>query len=307
MNPAGSGNGPVGARPPPFAESVGGDHVTLAASSCAEDELEIALFTTDAALARAAKSARIDSLVVDWEHADKRNRQAGHPTQIGCDTPEDARRLCAVAQLPVTVRIDNVPGRIDSQVELALDCGARRIMLPMAASVAEVERFLRTVDGRALTLVQIETQPLVDQCADLASLPWDCAYIGLNDLMISRGADWLWWPLLDGTVEHIFRTLEGRAVGFGGVTVLSGGSPIPFVHLLGEMARLGCRLSFLRQSFHREIPGRELAAEIAAVRACWRALRQRAAAAAERDRLRLVQLLSGLTPDAAAPPAGRDA
>ncbi len=281
--------------------------MTAEPPSSPADELQLSLFTTDAQLAGAAEAAGIDGLVVDWERADKRDRQSGHPTQIGCDTPDDARRLAAAARIPVTVRIDNVPGQLGAQVDLALDCGARRIMLPMAASVAEVERFLRTVDGRALTLVQIETQPLVDQCAGLASLPWDCAYIGLNDLMISRGADWLWWPLLDGTVEHIYRTLEGRAVGFGGVTVLGGGSPIPFVHLLGEMARLGCRLSFLRQSFHREITGRDLAAEIAAVRACWRALRQRSATAAERDRLRFVHMLSRLAPGAAAPPAGRTA
>jgi hypothetical protein len=172
---------------------------------------------------------------------------------------------------------------MQEQVAVALEHGARAIMYPMATSCAEVEHFVKAVAGRARTVVQIETQSLVEQCAGLRDIGWDAAYIGLNDLMISRGGSWLWEPLLDGTIESIMHTLAGRVVGLGGVTVVGEGDPIRFTWLLREIQRLGCRMSFLRRSFLRDIVGRDMSLEIEAVRAAWRAACRRLPAAVQRD------------------------
>jgi hypothetical protein len=158
-------------------------------------------------------------------------------------------------------------------------------MLPMAKSAREVEKFLERVAGRARTIVQIETQSLVEDCAHLKALPWDYAFIGLNDLMISRGAEWLWEPLHDGTLDEVCGQLAGRRIGFGGITVIGGGEPLRFTDLLREYGRLGCTFSFLRRTFHKEIGDRDLRAELDAVQATWSAIVRRGPAAVQQDHL----------------------
>ena len=258
--------------------------------------LDLYLFSTDVASARAAEAAGVASVIVDWEHHGKAGRQRGYDTELNAGTAADVRALADALSIPVTVRVDSLRGQCGADVERALDAGAETLMLPMAESAADVERFLTLVRGRARTLVQLETASLVDRVATIRDLPWDSAYVGLNDLMISRRADWLWTPLLDGTLDRVFDALAGRPVGFGGVTVMGGGHPIPFSLLLREMERLSCRLSFLRRTFWREIEGRDVAAELDAVRAAWRAARLRSPEAVARDHAALQALLGERTP-----------
>lgn len=260
--------------------------------------LDLILFTTDVDFALQAEAAGIDGIMVDWETLDKPERQRGYATQINRDTPEDVGALSSRLGIPVWVRINRLGDDTGREIDVALEHGAVGLMLPMAAHPRDVEQFLTLVDGRARTLVQIETQPLVDHCAELRALPWDAAYIGLNDLMISRRSTWIWEAVADGTVETIFETLHDRQVGFGGVTVVGGGEPMRFVSLLREMARLGCGMSFLRRTFWKEVPGRDVAAEIRAVRAVWDAALRRGPEAVEADRAAFHRMLHQLHADA---------
>jgi hypothetical protein len=164
-------------------------------------------------------------------------------------------------------------------------------MLPMAKVPSEVDKFISLVNGRAKTLVQIETHTLVEHCHELRDLGWDYSYIGLNDLMISRQKNSIWDLLADATVEQIFQILNNRIVGFGGVTRISGGNPIPFLELLHEMARLNCGLSVLRRTFKNEMSGRNLQAEIQAIRAAWVAARLRSREAVLADHLTFLKRL----------------
>lgn len=255
------------------------------------------LFTTDVDFALTAQAAGIDGIMVDWERRGKADRQDGYDTQINVDTPAHVTALAGRLAIPVAVRINPWGAETRQEIDLALDCGARMIMLPMAERTDQVRQFLQLVDGRAITIVQIETLGLLQQVESLSNLDWDYAYIGLNDLMISRGGSWLWEPLLDGTVESVYRSLPGRKVGFGGVTIVGGGHPIPFLTLLGEMARLGCGMSFLRRMFHRDLADRDLCREIAAVRQTWQALRARGPRAVAADHANCLRLLESLAPN----------
>ena len=263
-----------------------------------KNRLEVVLFTPDPQFARQASAAGVDAILIDWERHNKASRQTGYDTQIGTDSPEDARRMAEAVDIPVYVRIDRCRGDVDSEVELALDCGARGIMLPMAQTPQEVEAFVNAVAGRARTIVQLETQSLIQRLPEINSIGWDCAYIGLNDLMISRGAKWLFEPIADGTVESIFRLLAGRRIGFGGITVVGNGMPVPFTSLLREMARLGCSMSFLRRSFHRDIAGRDMAMEMKAVRTTWEACCLRSPEAVRSDHEVFVAQVIGSQPNA---------
>lgn len=259
--------------------------------------IDLALFTTDPETALEAKSAGINRVVVDWETAGKASRQSGYSTEINNDCPDHVREIAGRLSIPVLVRIDHVDqSQVDRDIEVAIDCGAESIMFPMARTLSQVERFVDQIAGRARSVVQIETQDLVERIDDLSQIGWDSVYIGLNDLMISRKANWLWTPVLDGTVDRIFESLTGRQVGFGGVTVIGGGSPIPFPLLFAEMARLGCSMSFLRRSFNKEIVGRDMVKEITAIRALWDALVNRDEEAVARDRESLTELLHRIDP-----------
>ena len=247
------------------------------------DHLLLLLFTTDVAFAKQAEAAGVDSVIVDWEWQGKQNRQAGYSTEVNTDIPKDVAALAEHLSIPVTVRIDRFGEHIERDIEVALDHGARIIMLPMAKKAEEVARFVRLVGDRAKTIVQIETESLVKQCDALGDIGWDHAYIGLNDLMITRKASWIWEPLFDQSVDRIFDSLQNRSVGFGGVTVVGGGRPIPFTDLIREMARLGCQLSFMRRTFKREIKNHNMQAEMQAVRTAWAAARLRTDEAIRQD------------------------
>lgn len=258
--------------------------------------LRLFLFTADLATARRAQEANIDSVIVDWERHGKQARQNGHDTEINDHSVVAVSTLSDELQVPVTVRVNPLHADTDAEIQRALDGGASTLMLPMAEHPHEVDTFVRLVDDRATTLIQIETQQLADQCADLRSIDWDYAHVGLNDLKISRGSEWLWAPLLDGTIERIFQDLSGRIVGFGGATVVGGGVPIPSIKLLQEMARLDAGMAVLRRSFLREVTGRDWPAEIRALRTLWSALRERSADARQRDHEALTRLLRTLDP-----------
>lgn len=245
--------------------------------------LKLFLFTTQLDLAKQAEKVGIDSIIVDWENKGKLERQAEYDTEINDHNAQHLEELTNNLKIPITVRVNSLGKYTIEEINLALDKGAKIIMLPMAKTPQEVEKFVNLVDNRAKTIIQLETQSLVSQCADLTDIPWDYAYIGLNDLMISRSQNWLWQPLADKTVEQIFTILKNRQVGFGGVTVIGGGYPLPFIELLQEMARLGCGLTVVRRSFKKDVVGRNLEAEIQAIRTVWKASCLRDSIALERD------------------------
>jgi len=261
------------------------------AVSCETLDSTFFLFTTDVEDAQRAQQAGVDAVIVDWERLGKQERQDDYDTEINSDTPEDAARLAKQTDLSVTVRINQLHDETPEEIRLALDCGADIIMLPMARSPADVRQFVDLVGGRASTFIQIETASLAEHCAELRRMDWDYAHIGLNDLKITGNHDWLWQPLVDGTIEEICCKLSDRPIGFGSVTVVGGGAPIPFVKLMQEMARLGCSVKILRRTFKREIPGRNLEAEMKAYRRVWKTLLQRSTSAITQDHQRLQKTL----------------
>jgi len=240
-----------------------------------KDFMEIFLFTTNVDLARRAQAAGVYSLIVDWETLGKDRRQRGFDLETNKQTADDVTRLVQAVQLPVTVRINGLNPRTAEEVDRALSCGAKILMLPMAKSVEEVGTFLRIVGHRARTIIQVETPQLADDVGNLKTLDWDYAYIGLNDLMVARGGHSIWEALLDGLAQKICHSLQGRRYGFGGCTVLGGGRPIINILILHELIRLGGSIALLRRTFKNEILDRDLAVEIKALQSFLIASRQR--------------------------------
>lgn len=222
-----------------------------------------------------AEKAGVDGIMLDWESKGKDKRQLGYDTEINDLDYESLGAFRELTSKPIMVRINGLCEDTAREVELALTGGATQILLPMAQSADEVEHFITLVNGRAEPCIMIETQSLVDDIERLSTLPWSSAFIGLNDLMISRAANSLWVPLLDGTVDQIYKALAGRQIGYGGITLIDKGHPLPFYMLLKEMARHGCSFSFLRRSFYRDIGDNDPKVECQKVRDHWQKYLQR--------------------------------
>ena len=227
--------------------------------------LQLLLVAPPRALQIAAGN-RVDGVMVDLEQRGKRARQLGFDTQINHQNIASVRAVASIATAPIVVRINALSARSSRDIDQLIEQNVHAIMLPMARSLADVERFLRLVAGRARTIVQVETPELFASAAGLRELPWDWLYVGLNDLMVARRDGFLWQPFADGSLERFCAALAPRQAGFGGVTVIGRGEPIPTLELIAEMVRLSCNLTVLRRSFMRDIDRGDVAHEISKIR-----------------------------------------
>jgi hypothetical protein len=265
------------------------------------------LFSADAALVAAAcderrpADERVSAVVVDWEQRGKAERQLGAElrigtdTQIRADTPDDLARVRAAVLAPVICRINAPCPDTPAEVALAAALGADEVLVPMVRTPAEVEAVLAHADGRVGAGILIETPEAVACAHVLGMLPITRVYVGLMDLALQRGTSSIFTALVDGTVERV-RSEIAVPFGFGGLTVPGGGSPLPTELLLGEMARLRCDFSFLRRSFAADAAGRDVGECVARIRRAARAAADRAPAAVEADRRRLVERVEVLDP-----------
>jgi hypothetical protein len=244
---------------------------------------ELLLFSTDPAFIEEAVAAGVDGIVVDWEVAGKRRRQAGADTEINADTVEDLMRVRSRVEGRVLCRI-NPPGELtEEEVETAIRAGADEVLVPMVRARSELEQVLEIAGGRCGIGTLIETEEAVAHAQELAELPISRAYVGLNDLAIERRAANIFAAVADRTVERVSGAVD-RPFGFGGLTRPDRGDPIPCRLLIAEMARLGCGFSFLRRSYRRDVTSGTQARSIAQLRGALAAAAQRAPDQVKRDR-----------------------
>lgn len=217
---------------------------------------ELFLFSTDPEFIQRTVAGGVRGVVVDWERIGKPERQASADTQINQDTVDDLRRVRAATTASVLCRVNNHSSVTPIEIEQALEAGADEILLPMVRLADEVELALDALRGRAGLGILVETVWALEHLDELARFPLTRVYVGLNDLAIDRGTSNLFAAVTDGTVERV-RRRTSASFGFAGLTLPEEGHPIPCRLLIGEMARLGCRFTFLRRSFHRDVRGRD--------------------------------------------------
>jgi hypothetical protein len=256
-----------------------------------QPEFELVLFSTDPAFIRRSQSAGVQAAIIDLEWIGKQDRQVCADTEINRDTFDDLRRLRASTSGQILCRINGFGATTANEVEQAVEAGADEILLPMVRSVEEVQAVMDQVKGRAGVGVLVETVAAVELSKELARLPLARVYVGLNDLAIERKTESIFEALVDGTVERV-RSAFSVPFGFGGLTLPDCGHPIPCRLLIGEMARLNCRFSFLRRSFYRDMKGRDVAVEVPRLLEAIRQARLRSNEEVARDRRELEQSVS---------------
>lgn len=214
--------------------------------------MELYVFFSNASVTEQCLLAGADAVVVDWEVADKRQRQSLFNTQI--NRHDKGTLECALQLQPdkLICRVNGGDNINEDEIKLAIDSGVTDIMLPMIQQAKEVEKVLKIIKGRTRIIVMLETQEAIFNCKEIGQLPVDQVYIGLNDLAIARGESNIFLPMVDGTIDKVREGVSGP-LGVGGLTHPDKGNPIPSYLLLNEMKRLNLDFTFLRRSFFNDI------------------------------------------------------
>ena len=230
--------------------------------------LKLMYITNRPDVALIAEHAGVDRIFVDMEYIGKAARQGGMDSVQNHHTVEDVKNLRAVltqAQLLVRVNpIHEATKECDSsetEIDQVVAAGADIVMLPYFKSVGEVECFLRSVGGRARTMLLLETQEAVEQLDEILSLPGiDEIHIGINDLSLGYGKKFMFELLADGTVERLCQKIKrtGIPYGFGGIAAIGTGT-LPAEAILKEHYRLGSSMVILSRSFCNVVPDMDLA------------------------------------------------
>ena len=208
--------------------------------------------TNNVEVALIAENCGVDRIWIDLEKMGKEERQKGMNTVKSNHTIEDVRRLAGVLKkAELMVRIDPWHNGSEEEIERVIAAGAQRIMLPMWRSAEEADAFLRSVGQRVRTTLLLEHKDAVD-CVDkvLENPLLDEIHIGLNDLHLCYGLDFMFELLANGTVDKLCKKFADKKIpyGFGGVARLGEGT-IPAEKIIMEHYRLGSTRVILSRSF----------------------------------------------------------
>lgn len=220
--------------------------------------LTLMYITNRPEVALMAEAAGVDRIFLDMEYIGKSQRQGGMDTVQCQHTVEDIaniRRVIHTAQ--VLVRCNPVHDATDAytsteeEIDAIIKSGADVIMLPYFKTAREAERFLKAVNGRATTMLLMETPEAVAAADEILALPGiDEIHIGLNDLSLGYGKRFMFELLSDGTVEKLCRKFREKGIpyGFGGIASLGKGA-LPSEYIIAEHYRLGSGCAILSRSF----------------------------------------------------------
>ncbi|MEM1112366.1 MAG: hypothetical protein AAGI11_10705 [Pseudomonadota bacterium] len=232
--------------------------------------LELVLFENDAEGARRAMQAGISAFMVDLELMGKDLRQLGFDTEIRPGQWSDLEAIAAEPGARAWCRINSYGEHTPGEVENAVSAGASVVLLPMVRRADEVSAFLGLLNSRCEAAIMVETRECAEIAASLQNLPIDHVFFGLNDFAISRGNSFIFSAVADGEVEAVRRAMPERSFGFGGLTDLRRGVPIPSARLLEELERLNCSFTFLRRSFRRDAQAIGAAEIVSGIQRYWR-------------------------------------
>lgn len=214
--------------------------------------LKLMYITNSLSIALIAEKYRVDRIWVDLETKDKEERQRGKDTVKSRHTIEDIRKISPVLTTSkLLVRINHWNANSENEIDAVIDAGADLIMLPYWKTAEEVKNFIRAVAGRCKTVLLLETKEAagcLDEVLELSGI--DEIHIGLNDLHLSYGFDFLFQPLVNGMVEQICKKIAKKNIpyGFGGIARIGCGD-VPAEMIIMEHYRLGSTRAILSRAF----------------------------------------------------------
>jgi len=220
--------------------------------------LHLMYITNKPAVAEIAEASGVDWIFLDMEFIGKDSRQGGLDTVQNHHTVKDVRNIkAAVKKAKVLVRVnpihDALPDYPSSKEEIdaTIAAGADILMLPFFKTIEEVKTFIKLVDGRAKTLLLMETVEAANLVDEILEVPGiDMIHLGLNDMHLELGMKFMFELLANGTVEKLGNKIKAKGIpfGFGGIATLDGGA-LPGSMVLKEHVRLGSSMVIVSRSF----------------------------------------------------------
>ena len=269
--------------------------------------IKLMYITNNPRIAALADEAGVDRIFVDLETVGKQLRQGGMNTVQSDHTLADIRAVRpAVKRAELLVRVNPIYDWSREEIDAVIGSGADTLMLPYFQTAAQVEKFLSYVNGRARTILLVETPEAVENLDEILALPGiDECHIGLNDLHLGYGRKFLFELLADGTVDRIAEKFQARGIpfGIGGIARLGKGV-VPAEYILAEHIRLGSEAVILSRSFCNDIlfsnrPDREavFAREVRSLREAEAGLRRNPPEFFRENRRRFQEIVSKILED----------
>jgi hypothetical protein len=194
----------------------------------------------------------VDRIFIDLERLGKKERQGHLDTVISHHTLADVKNAKSVIKKSkLLVRINPINKNSFTEINNVIEAGADIIMLPMFKTAHEVRTFISMVNKRATVCLLLETSQALCRIDDILEIKGiDEIHIGLNDLHLSLGLDFLFELLTNGIVEYLADKIKSKKIpfGIGGVALMDEGKFNGKV-IIKEHVRLGSSMVILSRTF----------------------------------------------------------
>ncbi|MEL7556147.1 MAG: aldolase/citrate lyase family protein [bacterium] len=214
--------------------------------------LKLMYITNQPQVAKIAEKNGVEWIWIDLETIGKDERQKGKNSVKSHHSIEDIKiikPLLTTSLLLVRVNPWNEKSKLE--INAVIDAKADMIMLPMWKTVKEVQDFISTINGRAKTMLLLETKEAVECLDEVLKISGiDEIHIGLNDLHLSYCKTFMFELLADGTIERLCNKIRtvGLPYGFGGIAKIGDGI-LPAEKIILEHYRLGSTRVILSRTF----------------------------------------------------------
>lgn len=214
--------------------------------------MRLILITNKPQIAKIADKCGVDWIFVDLEKIGKEERQPGLDTVKSHHHISDISKVkSSLSSSSLVVRINPLGDHSQQEIDQVVQAGADIIMLPYFKSAKDPQAFISIINKRVKTCLLIETMEAVEDIENIISIDGiDYIHIGLNDIHLQRGSNFIFEFLSDGFMDKISKKIKQKNIpfGFGGV-----GRPNQLKpngeRILGEHFRLGSSGVILSRAF----------------------------------------------------------
>ncbi|QNE69133.1 aldolase [Fusobacterium hwasookii] len=216
--------------------------------------MELLYITNEVETAKNAEISGVNIVFIDLEKKGKMDRQGHLDTVISNHCIEDIQKVRKeLKNTKLLVRVNPLDNESSLEIEQVIKYGADIIMLPMFKTAYEVRKFIELIKGRAEVCLLLETSQAlcrIDEILETSGI--DRIHIGLNDLHLSLGLDFMFECLSGGLVEYLTEKISKKGIkyGFGGIARIGEGE-LPAEKILKEHVRLGSQMVILSRTFKR--------------------------------------------------------
>lgn len=214
--------------------------------------LKLMYITNQQDIAVLAQQCGVDRIFVDLELLGKEQRQGHLNTVISRHSMEDVSVIREVIdRSELLVRVDPIHDGSKKQIDEVIARGADVVMLPMFTTADEVKQFVEYVGGRAKVMPLLETPQALARIHDILEVRGiDEIHVGLNDLHLGMGLDFMFEILSGRVAEYLASVIKptGIPYGFGGIARIGYGI-LPAERIICEHYRLGSSMAILSRSF----------------------------------------------------------